>query len=148
MKLISFILASFIALASMLFSTASYSANVDSKAKTSYVGTASYYHDMFHGRLTANGERFNNYSGYTAAHRTLPFGTIVKVTNLNNGRSVVVRINDRGPYADTKRRIIDLNKKSFNAIANTRQGLVKVRLTILSKPKKPQTFHKVRGKRK
>jgi rare lipoprotein A len=70
-------------------------------------GTASYYADKLHGRHTANGERYSN-KKYTAAHLTLPFGTKVKVTNLNNGKSVIVKINDRGPH--TEKYCIDLSK--------------------------------------
>ena len=76
-------------------------------------GKASWYGPGFHGRRTANGERFNT-NDMTAAHRTLPFGTKVKVTNTKTGQSVVVRINDRGPYAHG--RVIDLSKASARAI--------------------------------
>ncbi len=76
-------------------------------------GKASWYGPGFHGRLTANGERFNT-NAFTAAHKTLPFGTNVKVTNNKTGRSVVVRINDRGPYVHG--RVIDLSKASARAI--------------------------------
>src|SRR5687768_12194400 len=73
---------------------------------TAQIGKASWYGKQFHGRTTANGEEYNMFH-FTAAHRTLPLGTWVKVTNLKNGKSVVVRINDRGPYAGN--RIIDLS---------------------------------------
>ena len=78
-------------------------------AKYSYfqTGTASFYGGKWHGRKTANGEIFDTYK-LTAAHKTLPFGTRVRVTNLSNGKSVVVRINNRGPYS--KGRIIDLSQ--------------------------------------
>jgi rare lipoprotein A len=76
-------------------------------------GKASWYGPGFQGRLTANGERFNT-NALTAAHKTLPFGTKVKVTNARTGKSVVVRINDRGPYAHG--RVIDLSKASARAI--------------------------------
>jgi rare lipoprotein A len=66
--------------------------------KPAMEGTASWYGERFHGRKTANGERFNMYK-LTAAHRTLPFGTLVRVTSLSSQKSVVVRINDRGPFA-------------------------------------------------
>lgn len=75
--------------------------------------TASWYGPGFHGRLTANGERFNQ-DGLTAAHKSLPFGTRVRVTNLANGRSVVVRINDRGPYVAG--RSLDLARGAARAI--------------------------------
>ena len=76
-------------------------------------GKASWYGPGFHGRLTANGERFNT-NAYPAAHKTLPFGTKVKVTNKKTGKSVVVRINDRGPFVHG--RVIDLSKASARAI--------------------------------
>ncbi len=76
-------------------------------------GKASWYGPGFHGRRTANGERFNT-NAYTAAHKTLPFGTKVKVTHAKTGKSVVVRINDRGPYAHG--RVIDLSRASAQAI--------------------------------
>jgi rare lipoprotein A len=76
-------------------------------------GEASWYGPGFQGRKTANGERFDT-NELTAAHKTLPFGTKVKVTNKQTGRSVVVRINDRGPYA--KDRVIDLSQASAQAI--------------------------------
>ena len=76
-------------------------------------GQASWYGPGFHGRRTANGERFNT-NDLTAAYRTLPFGTKVKVTNTKTGQSVVVRINDRGPYAHG--RVIDLSKASARSI--------------------------------
>ena len=90
-------------------------------------GMASFYGGKWHGKKTANGEIFNQNS-LTAAHRTLPFGTRVKVTNLDNGKSVVVRINNRGPYSNG--RIIDLSKAAFAKIANTSKGVTKVKLEI------------------
>jgi rare lipoprotein A len=74
--------------------------------------------DGLHGNLTASGERFNAH-GISAAHRTLPIGTRIRVTNRNNGRSVVVRVNDRGPYTDA---ILDLSYGAFNRIADTSKG--------------------------
>lgn len=93
-------------------------------------GMASWYGPGFHGRRTANGERFNQY-GMTAAHRTLPIGTQVRVTNLNNGRSVVVRINDRGPFSGG--RIIDLSKGAARLIGVIQSGVAPVRLEILGR---------------
>jgi len=90
-------------------------------------GIASYYARKFQNRKTASGERFDNNS-MTAAHRTLPFGTKVIVKNLNNGRSVRVRINDRGPFV--KERIIDLTRVAFSKIANLDEGLAKVEITV------------------
>ena len=83
------------------------------EAKPLQRGVASWYGPGFHGRRTASGERFNTHA-MTAAHRTLPFGTRVRVTNERTGRSVVVRINDRGPFAHG--RVIDLSKASAQAV--------------------------------
>ena len=90
---------------------------------------ASYYHDKFNGRKTASGAIFSNYK-FTAAHRSLPFGTEVKVTNRTNGKSVIVTINDRGPF--TKDREIDLSKKAFMEISEHKnQGVLQVDIEIL-----------------
>lgn len=91
-------------------------------------GKASYYAMKFQFRKTANGERFNQFSN-TAAHKKLPFGTMVKVTNVNNGKSVVVRINDRGPFIAG--RIIDLSRSAFNSIGNLDSGIIDVRIKVL-----------------
>ena len=99
--------------------------NTTNDAKTSF---ASYYHDKFNGRRTASGEIFNN-KNLTAANKTLPFGTKVKVTNLRTKKSVVVRINDRGPF--TKGRSLDLSKAAFNSIANHRSGTIPVEYEII-----------------
>ncbi len=101
-----------------------------SQATSGYyeTGIASYYADKYQGRQTANGERFDQ-NALTAAHKKLRFGTRVKVTNLNNGKSVIVRINDRGPFV--KGRVIDLSKTAFVRIADQRLGVVKVQVKIL-----------------
>ena len=91
-------------------------------------GVASWYCPNFHGKLTANGERYDMY-GLTAAHRTLPFNTLLRVENLKNGESVVVRINDRGPFA--KNRIIDLSKKAAQQIDMIGNGTAPVKLILL-----------------
>ena len=91
-------------------------------------GKASYYANKYQGRQTASGERFNQ-NAKTAAHKKLPFGTKVKVTNISNGKSVIVRINDRGPFI--KGRIIDLSKSTFSAIANTRLGVIDVVVEVI-----------------
>ncbi len=88
-------------------------------------GNASYYGGKFHGRATASGERFNQ-NAMTAAHRTLPFGTKVRVKNLNNGKQVVVRINDRGPSSQS--RMIDLSKGAATKIGMIRAGVVPVEI--------------------
>jgi rare lipoprotein A len=92
-------------------------------------GMASWYGPGFAGRRTANGEVFDP-SQLTAAHRSLPFGTQVRVTNLSNGRSVVVRINDRGPFA--RGRIIDLSRAAAERIGMIGSGTARVRLELLS----------------
>ena len=86
-------------------------------------GRASYYANRFHGRRTASGEDFDR-TDYTAAHRSLPFGTKVRVTNLANGRHVVVKINDRGPH--TKGRIIDISQAAAREIGMTGIGNVRI----------------------
>ncbi len=91
-------------------------------------GLASYYADRYHNKRTASGE-LHKRGGNTAAHMTLPFGTQVKVTNLANGKSVVVRVNDRGNFA--RGRIIDLSRAAFSAIGNPRTGLIKVKLEVV-----------------
>ncbi|MCP9887954.1 septal ring lytic transglycosylase RlpA family protein [Cyanobium sp. ATX 6A2] len=91
-------------------------------------GTASWYGPGFFGNRTANGEVFRP-GTLTAAHRTLPFGTRVRVTNLNNGRSTVVRINDRGPF--TGNRVIDLGHGAAHEIGLVSSGLAPVRLEVL-----------------
>lgn len=91
-------------------------------------GIASWYAGKFQGRLTANGERFDT-NLMTAAHKTLPFNTVVQVTNLDNGLVTVVRINDRGPFVDN--RVIDLSRAAADAIDMTHAGIAPVRLEIL-----------------
>jgi rare lipoprotein A len=95
---------------------------------SAYTGQASWYGPGFYGNRTANGEVFRP-GTYTAAHRSLPFGTRVKVTNLNNGRSAVVRINDRGPF--TGGRIIDLAQGAASDLGVTASGVATVRLEVL-----------------
>lgn len=90
---------------------------------TAKTGIASYYNDKHEGKKTASGEIFRQ-EKFTAAHRTLPFGTMVKVTNLSNGRSVTVRVNDRGPFA--KGRLIDLSKAAAREIDLIKMGITKV----------------------
>jgi rare lipoprotein A len=91
-------------------------------------GQASYYGARHHGNKTASGERFDQ-NALTAAHRSLPFGSQVQVTNLRNNKIVVVRINDRGPYA--KQRIIDLSQKAAEQLGMLRDGVVPVRIEQL-----------------
>ncbi len=91
-------------------------------------GIASWYGSDFHGRRTANGETYDM-NALTAAHPTLPMPTIVRVTNLDNGRSVIVRINDRGPFAED--RIIDLSRAGARELGFETRGLARVRVTVL-----------------
>ncbi len=92
------------------------------------VGISSYYADDFHGKLTANGEIFDMY-GLTAAHKTLPLNTIVRVTNLENNKSLILRINDRGPYV--KNRILDCSYGAALKLGFTDKGTAKVRIQII-----------------
>jgi rare lipoprotein A len=91
-------------------------------------GTASYYAGSFHGRRTANGETFDM-NAMTCAHRTLPFGTMLEVRNVSNDLTVVVRVNDRGPYAGG--RIIDLSRGAAERIGMLETGTAEVILTVL-----------------
>lgn len=95
-------------------------------------GVASWYGPGFHGRKTASGERYNM-DALTAAHKSLPFGTRVRVTNRNNGKSVVVKINDRGPYVGG--RVIDLSRGAARTIGMIGSGTAKVTVEILGKAK-------------
>jgi rare lipoprotein A len=94
------------------------------------VGVASWYGEMFHGRYTANGEVYDM-NALTAAHPTLPIPTYARVTNLKNGRQIVVRVNDRGPYAHD--RIIDMSRRSAQALGFQRNGTTKVRVQYLGR---------------
>ena len=99
-----------------------------SKSLKSLEGIASYYADDFHGKKTANGEIYDMYK-MTAAHRSLPFNTKVKVTNLNNDRSIVVRVNDRGPFK--LERIIDLSLGAATQLGMKGTGTARVKLEVL-----------------
>ncbi|WP_295430687.1 septal ring lytic transglycosylase RlpA family protein [uncultured Thiodictyon sp.] len=99
-------------------------------AAISQAGVASYYADRFHGRRTASGARYDR-NGFSAAHRTLALGTEVRVTDIGSGDSVVVHINDRGPFA--RGRVIDLSRAAAAEIGLTRKGLSEVRLEVLNR---------------
>ena len=118
----------FLSAPSLLFAKERPSHNA-SHAK-SIIGMASIYSTKFNGRRTASGEKFNS-SALTAAHLSLPFGSLVKVTNMRNGKTVVVRINDRGPHV--KGRMIDLSKAAATKIGIGRAGTAHVRLEVLKK---------------
>src|SRR6186713_38743 len=92
-------------------------------------GIASYYAEPYHGRRTASGEVFDTYNGMTAAHKTLPFNTVVRVKNLDNGEEVDVRINDRGPFV--KGRVIDLSLLAAKQIDLVRSGIAPVKIKVL-----------------
>ncbi|HEY9762688.1 MAG TPA: septal ring lytic transglycosylase RlpA family protein [Trichocoleus sp.] len=94
-------------------------------------GMASWYGPGFHGRRSASGETFNQ-NALTAAHRTLPFGTEIRVTNLNNRQQVIVRVNDRGPFAHG--RVLDLSEAAARAIGLTRSGVGMVQIEVLGRP--------------
>ena len=96
--------------------------------KRRQIGVASYYGSKFHKKRTANGEIFNMYK-VSAAHKTLPLGTKVRVINLKNGRSLTMTINDRGPYV--KGRVIDLSYKAAQKLGFVNQGTTKVRIEVL-----------------
>jgi rare lipoprotein A len=91
-------------------------------------GKASFYAMKYQSRKTASGELFDQ-SAHTAAHKKLPFGTKVKVTHVKNGKSVIVRINDRGPFV--KGRIIDLSRSAFSKIGNTGAGVIDVEIEVV-----------------
>lgn len=110
------------------------------KSKPFQVGTASWYGSYFHGKETASGEPYNMYD-LTAAHPTLPLGTYVKVTNLRNGRSLIVRVNDRGPVVEG--RIIDLSYAAARQLDFKKQGIQRVRLDLAEAPPTVAALHTV-----
>jgi rare lipoprotein A len=110
-------------------------ARAQAKNQPYQVGTASWYGEYFDGKQTASGEDFDMYD-MTAAHPTLPLGSYVRVTNLRNGKAVVVKVNDRGPIVPG--RIIDLSYGAARALQFQEQGLQKVRLDVV----KPRTQHR------
>jgi rare lipoprotein A len=99
-------------------------------------GIASFYGRQFQGRTTASGEKFDM-NDMTAAHRTLPLGTVVKVTNLENGRTVTVTVNDRGP--NRRGRIIDLSKRAAEELGIVDDGLAEVRIEVMPGDQPTQT---------
>ena len=108
---------------------------------SSEIGIASWYGTKHHGGPTANGERFDMHD-YTAAHRSLPIGTKVRVLNLKNGKEIIVRINDRGTFK--KGRIIDLSRAAAKAIGFLRVGVAKVKLEVISTPQ--EAYHSFKNK--
>jgi len=109
--------------------------NSTSQAETNHIevspietGKASFYANKHQKKSTASGELYDQ-NLKTAAHRKLPFGTMIKITNTTNGKSVVARVNDRGPHV--KGRIVDLSKSAFSSIANTASGVIPVELQVV-----------------
>lgn len=103
-------------------------ANFEAVPQSTQRGTATWYGDAYRGKKTASGEKFNP-EDYTAAHRNLRFGTIVEVRNLRNNRTVLVEINDRGPF--TKNRIIDLSEQAAKEIGMIADGVVPVEIRLV-----------------
>jgi rare lipoprotein A len=99
--------------------------------KYSNIGLASWYGSDFQGKKTASGRLFDM-NAFTAAHKFLPFGTIVKVVNLRNGKGVIVSVIDRGPFS--KKRIIDLSHAAAKSIGLLKRGIAKVKIEVISKP--------------
>jgi rare lipoprotein A len=110
------------------------------KPKPYQVGTASWYGDFFEGKPTASGEPYDMYE-MTAAHPTIPLGTYVRVTNLRNGKAVIVRVNDRGPIVPG--RIIDLSYQAAQVLKFKDRGLQKVRLDIVNPPQNRAAYQTV-----
>ena len=117
----------------ILITLLTFSTTACAKPNGTQVGKGSWYGKKFHGRLTASGEKYNMYA-LTAAHRTLPFNTLVEVTNLKNHRKIIVRVNDRGPYA--KGRIIDLSYLAAKKLGYANKGVAKLKIRVLYKQKK------------
>lgn len=103
-------------------------------------GIASWYGPDFHGKRTANGETYDM-NDYTAAHKTLPFNTMLRVDNVENGKSVMVRINDRGPYVD--KRIIDLSRRAAEDLDMIGSGTANVRLIVIREGDRPVNIQNV-----
>ena len=93
-----------------------------------YKGISSYYGPKFHGKLTANGEIFDMY-GVTAAHKEFPFNTVTRVTNENNGKSLIIRINDRGPYVGN--RILDCSTGASKKLGFFKKGTANVKIEVI-----------------
>jgi len=113
--------------------------------QTVQIGEASWYGSRFHGKLTSDGTVYNQH-GFTAAHPTLPEGSRVRVTNLDNGKSVTVRVNDRGPFVDG--RIIDVSRKAAKTLGMIKDGTAKVQVKVLSRPKQSQSRARKQSSRK
>lgn len=124
MRVVKYVLLLFVLISNVGFSNISYGSIKEQK------GIASYYGSEFHGRKTASGERFNMYK-LTAAHKFLPLNTYIKVTNISNGKSIIARISDRGPFI--KGRIIDLTKEGAKQLDFLKKGTALVKIEVLEK---------------
>jgi len=100
------------------------------KYKSELRGFTSWYGPNFHGKLTANGEVYDQY-GLTAAHRTLPLNTIVRVTNLDNGKKLILRINDRGPFVDEHKRVLDCSYGAAKKLGFLKIGIAEIKIDII-----------------
>lgn len=125
------ILMTFMVLGFLSLSFSQNSGRYWNKKDSTYVGKATWYGAVLQGNLTASGERFD-YHKFTAAHKFLPLGSYVKVTNLNNGRTLIVKINDRMPLTSSP--IIDLTRASAEELGYRRHGVTKVKLEVLNIP--------------
>jgi len=131
-----------LAILAISLGAASNSPQKSKESKPYQVGKASWYGKQFHGRTTASGEPYDMFQ-FTAAHRQLPLGTWVKVTNMHNGRWVIVRVNDRGPVPES--RIIDLSYGAAEMLFDAKdRGLLKVRLDIVQ-PEQVQMAQNLAG---
>lgn len=125
----------------MLFVLTTFSitfANAKPTIGQTYSGSASYYGARHHGNKTASGERFNMY-GLTAAHRSLPLGCKIRVTNPSNGKSVILKVNDRGPFHGN--RILDVSQGAAKQLGFIKQGLAKIDIEVLSIPESKKVTH-------
>ncbi len=117
-----------IAFLMLIFPLLAGQSGVDPIIGTKFIGKASYYAFKFHGRTTANGEKMDN-NALTCAHRTLPFGAMLEVKNKKNGKSVIVRCNDRGPFSGT--RVIDLSYEAAKQLDMITQGIALIEATVV-----------------
>lgn len=108
-------------------------------------GIASYYSDSLAGRLTASGEPYEP-TAFTAAHRTYPFGSIVRVIREDSGQMVYVRINDRGPFV--RGRVVDLSRAAAEALDMIRRGVVRVRLELVERGPEPRRHRRIHRKKR
>lgn len=126
----------FLALLGILLIASATAAEAKVKPGHSQKGIASFYHDKFHGRKTASGQIYNK-NIPSAAHKTLPLGTKVKVTDTKTGKSIVVKVNDRGPFIGG--RIIDLSRSAARQLGILKRGLARVEVEVLSVPKRKKS---------